>query len=718
MKLRIATAFLLILLLILCGCDKGAPGETGYGTTAPENLLTIAENGTSSYTIVRSDADGTATKAAMLLRKTIRESVGIELGITTDWKNNPVSDYEILVGATTREGEFFDAPDRAGLLDDGYLIEVVGTRVLLTGDGEQGCSNAVKRFLELFMTADGIRLPDNYYERVDHVFPVKSLSIGGADISEYSIVYDSDDACVRKAASELHDYLRFACGADLPISSENTNGKRILIHATDDNSESFSYQNDADGIVITGSAMRGALYGVYDFLENCIGMRFLTEDSEYCLESDQIALNDLNRTYELFFEYRDSFWTAYFPTEISVKRMLNSSHRRNIPESLGGMIGITGQFVHTMETLNGTPKGEQPCLSDETVYETVLASVLSMLAEHPDAKIISVSQNDNENYCTCPTCSAVDEEEGSHAGTVIRFVNRIAEAVEKDYPDVSIHTLAYRYSRSAPKITVPRDNVIVQLCTIECCFLHALNDPSCERNAALKEDIEAWGKICKRIYIWDYVTNFRYYVMPFPDFDILDDNMRFFYENNARGMLEQGNYEGQSGEFGELRGYLLTLLLKNPYMTEAEYDTAINEFMRGYYGPGWESVRAYYDFIRACAGTRKHIGIYDDYATTLGGVSFFGQKEQFAKWFDTALSLAENEVQEKHIRCTAVSADYIRLSQEFDKIYYTGTEEEKNAIVAENTELYQAITNYGIPLHEYVDNSEIVAKFDRNPIEW
>ncbi|MCQ2432124.1 MAG: DUF4838 domain-containing protein [Clostridia bacterium] len=717
MKLRIITAFLLILLLILCGCDKGAPGETGDGTEAPANLLTIAENGTSSYTIVRSDTDGTATKAATLLRKTVKESAGVEISITTDWKTNPVSDYEILVGKTTREGAYFDAPDRAGLFDDGYLIEVVGTRVLLTGDGAQGCINAVERFLELFMTADGIRLPEDYYERVDHVFPVKSLSIGGTDIGEFSIVYDNSDASVRKAAGELHDYLLLACGADLPVSAANVNGKRILIHATDDGSESFSYQNDADGIVISGSAVRGALYGVYDFLENCIGMRFLTEDSEYCLENDKITLDNLNRIYEPFFEFRDSYWSAYFPAGISSKRMLNSSNSRNIPEELGGMIGFTGRFVHTMETLNGTPMDKQPCLSDETVYETVLANVLAMLAEYPDAKIISVSQNDNRNYCTCPACTAVDEEEGSHAGTVIRFVNRIAEAVEKDYPDVSIHTLAYQYSRSAPKITVPRDNVIVQLCTIECCFNHALNDPACEKNVSLKEDIEAWGKICKRVYIWDYVTNFRYYVMPFPDFDILDDNMRFFYENNVRGMFEEGNYHGQSGEFGDLRGYLLALLMKNPYMTEAEYDTAINEFMRGYYGPGWEAIRAYYDFIRACARTRDHIGIYDDYVTTLGGTSFVGQKEQLAKWFDTALAMAENEVQEKHIRCTAVSADYIRLTQEFDKAYYRGTEEEKNAIVAEATELYSTMTNYGIRLHEYAENPEIVW-FDLKPVEW
>ena len=85
------------------------------------------------------------------------------------------------------------------------------------------------------------------------------------------------------------------------------------------------------------------------------------------------------------------------------------------------------------------------------------------MAAQPDKKIWSVSQNDNFSYCQCPECLKVIEEEGSPAGPIIRFVNRVAAL----FPDKTISTLAYQYSRPAPRRTRPAPNVEVMLCTIE-----------------------------------------------------------------------------------------------------------------------------------------------------------------------------------------------------------------------------------------------------------
>ena len=74
-----------------------------------------------------------------------------------------------------------------------------------------------------------------------------------------------------------------------------------------------------------------------------------------------------------------------------------------------------------------------------------------------------MSQNDNTSYCQCDACKKVIAEEGSPSGPIIRFVNEVA----KRFPDKIISTLAYQYSRQAPKITKPADNVQIMLCTIE-----------------------------------------------------------------------------------------------------------------------------------------------------------------------------------------------------------------------------------------------------------
>ena len=47
---------------------------------------------------------------------------------------------------------------------------------------------------------------------------------------------------------------------------------------------------------------------------------------------------------------------------------------------------------------------------------------------------------------------------------MIQFVNRIA----REFPDKQISTLAYQYTRKAPKTFIPEPNVLITLCSIEC----------------------------------------------------------------------------------------------------------------------------------------------------------------------------------------------------------------------------------------------------------
>jgi len=84
--------------------------------------------------------------------------------------------------------------------------------------------------------------------------------------------------------------------------------------------------------------------------------------------------------------------------------------------------------------------------------------------------MISISQNDWHGYCECEKCKTLDEQEGTHAGALIHFINAVAEEVEKEFPDILIETLAYQYTRVPPKHVRPRRNVVIRLCSIECAF--------------------------------------------------------------------------------------------------------------------------------------------------------------------------------------------------------------------------------------------------------
>ncbi|MHC4519405.1 MAG: DUF4838 domain-containing protein, partial [Planctomycetota bacterium] len=201
--------------------------------------------------------------------------------------------------------------------------------------------------------------------------------------------------------------------------------------------------------------------------------------------------------------------------------------------------------------------------------------------------IASVSQNDWHGNCQCDKCAAVEKEEGSPAGLMLRFVNAVAADIEEEFPHVAISTLAYQYTRKPPKHVKPRPNVIVRLCSIECSFSKPLAD---ERNKPFRDDIVGWSKICDRLYIWDYTTNFRHHIMPHPNLRVLGPNVKFFADHSVKGIFEQGAYTTNGAEMAELRAWVLARLLWDP---NQDGQALVSEFVEGYYGPAAPHIKAY-----------------------------------------------------------------------------------------------------------------------------
>ena len=416
-------------------------------------------------------------------------------------------------------------------------------------------------------------------------------------------------------------------------------------------------EGENQGMIIAGGNGRGVLYGVYNFLQEFASFRAYTPDLELFLNDDDIVIWDgVLLEYHPVFEMRMNDWYRYYyePVKQSqlermpywyVKNGVNIAHGNWSTWSgdLGYSWDYGGLFVHTIGKLTGKT-GANPCLCEESLYESALASIRKILAEKPETTIISVSQNDTTSRCTCEKCAAVDAEEGSPSGLWIRFVNRIAEALEDEYPNLVIDTLAYQHTQAAPKVTKPHPNVCVRLCSFKCHFTHPLTDPNCEANKTFVKDLEDWSKICDRIYVWDYTTNYRYYIATYATIDVFRENMQFFAEHNVKGMYPQGNYQTISGEFGELRAYLLAKLMWDPYMTEEEYNGHMNEFLAAYYGEGWEYIRMYID---------KTCEMYEDSCSNLNQSplsyaspeQWLTVEETFDEWWNRAEALAGDRLE-------------------------------------------------------------------------
>ncbi|MDF1799423.1 MAG: DUF4838 domain-containing protein [Planctomycetota bacterium] len=227
----------------------------------------------------------------------------------------------------------------------------------------------------------------------------------------------------------------------------------------------------------------------------------------------------------------------------------------------------------------------QLCLTNEDVFDAVVASFERTFAEHPGVQYISFSQEDNYDACTCGPCAAIDAAEGTQMGSLLTFVNRLAER----FPDRIVSTLAYQYSRKPPANLRPRENVSIMLCTIE---EDRARPIATNPTSSFPADLAGWSAISDDIFLWDYEVQFASPVAPFPNLRTLGPNVRWFADAGVKHVFLQGN--GERTEFAELRCYLLAKLAWDP---STDVEATIDEFLAGFYGPAAPHLGAYIDLL-------------------------------------------------------------------------------------------------------------------------
>lgn len=445
------------------------------------------------------------------------------------------------------------------------------------------------------------------------------------------------------AAKELRYYLGRMTAVSFPIEVYRRGAPGICIGACSGisteglGSDGFTILSRGEQLCLAGGN-RGVIYAAYELLES-LGCRFFTHNCELIPTLPNLTLpDDYSITKKPAFEYREhNYIDLVNSPRYAVKCRLNGAKLR-IPQNMGGNISYAW-YVHTFDRMvppavYGESHPEyfamvdgqrlvrdrgrtQLCLTNPDVLNICVDAVRKVLHENPESRIVSISQNDNYNYCQCPACAKLDEEEGSHAGSLLHFVNRIAEILEPEFPEVLFDTLAYTYSRPVTKYVRNRKNVCVRLCSIEACFCHPFTDGHDARPAregreerAFIHDLRDWGEKCDRIYIWDYTTCFAHYATPHPNWRVIQPNLQAMYENHVCGVFEQANWASRGGvDFNELRAYLLSKLLWDPY---CDLDQHRKEFLSYVYGEAAPYLDAYLDLVCKTADERgDHVGFND-----------------------------------------------------------------------------------------------------------
>ncbi len=432
------------------------------------------------------------------------------------------------------------------------------------------------------------------------------------------VVPDSPTRAEEYAAQELKEHLDKITGGSFEIAKFSAADKsKPAVYVGDTpkarslfgDPEKFEFdaikiKTTPDALAIVGHKKRGTIFAVETFLEDTLGVRWWTAGESRIPHSPTLAVPEQNTDYapalkHRVLDYIPAWRAPRFTARCRAGSLIFDDKTLQRQTNNGFAIGyhsayhilppakyfdkhpewyseIGGRRVHKV-------KGNQLaqlCLTNAEMRAEFIKVVLDKIRKRPDSEFAHISQNDYYNYCECKNCADfVKAHGGEQSALIIDWANAVAEAVEGEFPNVKIVTFAYQYGRRAPKNIKPRHNVWVELCTIECDFAHPLES---DTDYGFTPDIKEWSKLTRNLTIWNYVTNFKNHLYPYPNFNCFKPDIEFFVRNGAIGLFEQADAYCNVGDMVRLRYWVLSHLMWNPSLDTKKL---VREFLHGYYTP-------------------------------------------------------------------------------------------------------------------------------------
>jgi hypothetical protein len=488
--------------------------------------------------------------------------------------------------------------------------------------------------------------------------------------NNFSVYVSNDaDSITLAAAGEFESYWQKLTNLKPAVNDNSNNaGKKLFIGRNFLNDSISEILNNihrdgfiiiikSDSVFLAGKNPIGDMYAVSTFLEDFYGITMVDVNHDYIPEN----VNDIP-------EY---FYKIYTPA-------FDYRHVHSLPKVAGKYqhwhklndMSIFGMFVHTFNKLippdkyfdehpeyfsliNGKRrKDAQLCLSNSEVVDLITKLIGEGIKEHPDKMYWSVSQNDTYYPCQCESCKALYKKYGSVSGAYVALANHVAEK----YPDYQISTLAYQFTRKAPTNIKPLPNVNIKLCTIECNRSKPLED--IEGNHTFAMDMKEWSKLTNNIFLWDYVVQFRTYLCPFPNFPVLQPNIKFFKKYNANMMFQQAS-GGKWSDLIELKQYLIAKLLWNP---DADVDSLARNFITIYYGKAAPYVQKYYNTMNQKMiedKDKQNLGIYGIPGIYISSFLSPDLMNKYESWMDSAeAAVAGDSLYLDRVKHTRLSVDF------------------------------------------------------------
>jgi len=301
--------------------------------TVPVYSKSLLENWNSYSIVFPNDSGSIFSDAFLNFNLAFKEKYGDMLDVSSDYGSAvPEESLEILVGNTNRaeSAEVYET-----LSANDYFIGIINNRLLIIGGSERADAEAMNHFVSYLMGTEGIYYPKTSYRyKADYV--VDTLTLGGVDISEYTVIRGNGmTSGEKKTLSYLVEIIADVCGVNMKtaLSSADEQTYEILIG---DTGRALTSKNTAEGTFsIEQTANKLALYGngelvneyaITYFIENILFK--IPEGESYDIDIEDIVAAPYtldtfvnNNLPDTFADLTDTF-SVVTSTDTTLKRFL------------------------------------------------------------------------------------------------------------------------------------------------------------------------------------------------------------------------------------------------------------------------------------------------------------------------------------------------------------------------------------------------------------
>ena len=261
------------------GGNENLGGDSGQDE--PEPKLVLAENGVANFKFVTTSNIGSA--AIRNVDKTIQSirKMGFDIADrATDNSTDQVSECEVLVGLDIRFRGNECSISRIDIGNRGYVIKVVGSRVVIAG----GTHELTNKAFEIFKTeylglTDGgesvkeLSVPETLYDFHPTEYKVDSVSIAGNDLSLYKMFVDERERVLDTSISltDMQNALFDKTGYLVEIGDDddldNTEYAIILRYTNNAGAGGYRHYFEGNNLVFESEYKNALYYGFETFMK-------------------------------------------------------------------------------------------------------------------------------------------------------------------------------------------------------------------------------------------------------------------------------------------------------------------------------------------------------------------------------------------------------------------------------------------------------------------